>query len=176
VDDGDHERCAACRFDGSRYDDATLMAAIEQLGLQWRSRLSGAGSELRVRPTPSTWSAIEYAAHSRDITALHVYGVGQAFTEHEPVYPAVDGDALIEASAASYRDEDLDMVVDQLDREARRLGGLAADAGADAWDRGITIGEHRSTVRRMLEHALHDSLHHLDDVERGLHQLRARRA
>jgi len=25
----------------------------------------------------------------------------------------------------------------------------------------------------MLEHALHDSVHHLDDVERGLSQLRA---
>jgi hypothetical protein len=137
--------------------------------------LRARGSELRVRPAPSTRSAIEYAAHSRDITALHVYGVGRALAENEVVFPAVEGDALFEASAVSYRDEDPDVVVDQLDREARRLGGLAAEASADAWGRGITIGEHRSTVRRMLEHALHDSLHHLDDVERGLHQLRSPR-
>jgi hypothetical protein len=39
--------------------------------------------------------------------------------------------------------------------------------------RGLTIGDSRSDVRRLLEHALHDSLHHLEDVERGLSLLRA---
>jgi hypothetical protein len=37
----------------------------------------------------------------------------------------------------------------------------------------LTIGDSRSDVRRLLEHALHDSLHHLADVERGLAALRA---
>ena len=132
-----------------------------------------AAPELRVRPEPETWSAIEYAAHSRDITALHVFGVEQALTEDEPAYPAIEADALIETSAATYHDEDPDVVVVQLDREARRLGASAADAGAAGWSRGITIGDERSTVRRLLEHALHDSLHHLDDVNRGLQALRS---
>ena len=42
-----------------------------------------------------------------------------------------------------------------------------------AWSRGLTIGTDRSDVRRLLEHALHDSSHHLVDVERGLARLRA---
>jgi hypothetical protein len=169
----DHERCLACGFDGATYDDTSLTAAIERLGEGWRVLFRKAGRELRVRPEPRTWSAIEYAAHSRDITALHVFGVEKALTGTEPVLPAIEGDALIEASAASYGDEDPDAVVDQLDREAHRLARLAADAGADVWGRGITIGDNRSTVRRLLEHALHDSLHHLDDVERGLRELQS---
>jgi hypothetical protein len=40
------------------------------------------------------------------------------------------------------------------------------------WSRGLTIGDDRSDVRRLLEHALHDSQHHLADVERGLTTLR----
>jgi DinB superfamily len=170
----EHERCEACGFDGSVYDDVSLVASIDDLRSRWRRLLSEAGSELRIRPHPSTWSAIEYAAHSRDITALHVFGVEQALTEDEPIYPAIDGDALIEASAATYGEEDLDTVVDQLDLEVRRLRDVAANAAGDAWERGITVGDSRSTIRRLLEHALHDSLHHLDDVQRGLVTIRGR--
>lgn len=168
----DHECCEACGFDGSVYDRAALLAAVGALGPRWRALLAGAGNELRIRPEPGVWSAIEYAAHSRDITALHVYGVAQALAEDEPVYPAIDGDALIEATAAHYSGEDPDAVGDALDSEARRLARIAGEAPAGAWERGITIGDSRSTVRRMIEHALHDSLHHVDDVERGLSHLR----
>jgi hypothetical protein len=173
VSGGEHERCAACGFDGSIYDDVSLVETIVGLGPRWRALLTAAGPELRVRPAPGTWSAIEYAAHSRDVTALHAFGVEQALTVDEPVHPAIDADALIETVAAAYPDEDLEQVVTQLDREARRLGTAAADAGAADWRRGITIGDERSTVRRLLEHALHDSVHHLDDVERGLDALRS---
>jgi hypothetical protein len=166
----DHEYCPACGFDGSTFDDTALLAAINALGPRWRTLLAGAGPALRVRPAPDVWSALEYAGHSRDITALHVFGVEQALTENEPVFPAIDGDALIASAGSSYADEDPRAVVDRLDLEARRLARLAADA-PDEWERGLTIGDDRSTVRRLLEHALHDSMHHLDDVHRGLQDL-----
>ena len=172
VSDGEHERCAACGFDGSRYDDASLLASIGELGARWRALLSEAGPDLRTRPDADTWSAIEYAAHSRDIAALHAFGVGQALTEDEPAYPAIDGDALIATAAASYGDENAEAVVDQLDRETRGLRDVAADAGTALWWRGVTVGENRSSIRRLLEHALHDSSHHLRDVERGLATIR----
>ena len=171
--DSDHEHCDACGFDGSVYDDASLVAAIDGLPSRWRTLLFAAGPVLRIRPEPRTWSAIEYAAHSRDVTALHVFGVEQALTEDEPVFPAIDGDALIETSAATYGAEDVDDVVEQLDREVRRLRDVATKATGSAWERGITIGDSRSTIRRLLEHALHDSLHHIDDVQRGLVIIRA---
>lgn len=171
--DDEYVRCAACGFDGSTYDDAALVEAIRGLGPRWAALLAEAGELLRERPEPETWSAIEYAAHSRDITALHLFGVEQAIHENEPIFPEVDGDALIEASAVNYAAEDPDTVVAQLDHEARRLATVATDAGPPNWARGITIGSQRRTIRRLLEHALHDSLHHLDDVERGLRLLRS---
>jgi hypothetical protein len=169
----EHERCDACDFDGARYDDAALLAALRALGPRWRELIAGAGADLRVRPEPKVWSAIEYAAHSRDITALHVFGVEQALMGEEPVFPAIMGDKLIDQVAATYLDSDPQAVVDALDGEARRLAQVAADGGSDKWERGLTIGDDRSTVRRLLEHALHDSLHHVEDVERGFAYLRA---
>jgi hypothetical protein len=143
---------------------------LRSLHVRWRQQLGAAGSELRIRPEPNTWSAIEYAAHSRDITALHAYGVEQALTKDEPTFPPL-GDDLVEGAAAAYGEADPVDVVDALTLAAERLARLADDAGVDTWNRGLTIGDTRSDVRRLLEHALHDSRHHLDDVQRGLASL-----
>jgi hypothetical protein len=167
----EHEVCAACDFDGSRYDADELLVAIRALGPRWQAMLAGAGDDLRRRPAPETWSAIEYAAHSRDITALHVFGVEQALTRDEPAFPAIAGD-LADEAAADYNTEDTQSVLAALDASARKLASLAEDAGVGAWSRGLTIGAERSTVRRLLEHALHDSTHHLRDVEIGYASLR----
>jgi hypothetical protein len=169
----EHETCSACGFDGAEYDDAALLARLRALGPAWRAALEDAGDELRVRPAPGVWSAIEYAAHSRDITLLHVFGVEQALTHDEPVLPAVDP-GLADAAAGSYGSEDLADVVAALGAAADQLAARADDAGTGSWSRGLTLGDSRVEVRRLLEHALHDSTHHLDDVARGLAQLRAR--
>ena len=168
----EHEQCEACGFEGGRYDDDSLLAALRCLGERWRALITESGSALRQRPAPDVWSAIEYAAHSRDITALHAFGVEHALTVDEPSYPAIAADDLIDSAAATYANSDPDEVIDALDAQASRLAQLAGDAGTAAWSRGLTIGGARSNVRRLLEHALHDSLHHLDDVERGLTLLR----
>ena len=167
----DHERCDACGVDGGHYDDQSLLAALHALGPRWRTLLGGAGSELRERPAPEAWSAIEYAAHSRDVTALHAFGIEQALRLDEPSFPPIAGD-LVESASATYAGSDPGEVLDALDEHATALAALAGDAGSDTWSRGITIGGDRSDVRRLLEHALHDSLHHVDDVERGYLRLR----
>jgi hypothetical protein len=164
----EHEHCGACGFDGAGYGQASLLAALRALGPAWRTLIGSSGELLRARPGPEIWSAIEYAAHSRDVTALHAFGVEQALTNEEPTFPAIDGEELIHASSASYGDADPDQVVNALEAEATRMAQLADDAGSQAWTRGLTIGESRMDVRGLLEHALHDSMHHLDDVERGM--------
>ena len=109
------------------------------------------------------------AAHSRDITALHCFGVEQALTGDEPIYPPIAGDELIEAARDQLpRRVILIAIADAIDTEAAHLAEMAAAAPTEGWELGITIGTERTTVRRLLEHALHDSLHHVDDVTRGL--------
>jgi len=64
-------------------------------------------------------------------------------------------------------------VVAELVHETERLAAVADDAGPERWGCGLTVGGSRSDVRRMLEHALHDSSHHVLDVELGLARLRS---
>lgn len=170
----EHERCATCGFNGSRYSDQELLAAVRGLGPSWKVLLGEIGTDLRARPGPELWSAIEYAAHSRDITALHVFGVQQALSQEEPSYPPIDGDELIETAAATYEDADPDEVGNELADRAAELADLAAEAGPASWTRGLTIGDERTDVRRLIEHALHDSMHHVRDVQRGLLLIRKR--
>ena len=170
----DHEQCEACKFDGADYDPAQLVDAIRNLGPQWIRLLLDAGDELRQRPAPETWSALEYAAHSRDVTALHVFGVEQALTIDEPTFPEIDGDDLVQSAAPGYAALDAVVVGRELGIQAGKLADLAQESGPTSWSRGITIGDSRSDVRRLLEHALHDSHHHLVDVEDGLATLKAR--
>jgi hypothetical protein len=169
----EHEHCDACGFDGGDLDDSSLLESLRALGPRWRALIADSGTELRTRPEPEVWSALEYAAHSRDITALHAFGVEQALTIDEPVFPSIEADELIDAAATAYAAANPEAVVDELGEQANKLAQLAADAGTAEWTRGLTIGNDRSDVRRLLEHALHDSTHHLDDVERGLAALRS---
>lgn len=168
----EQEHCEACGFDGGQYNDVSLLEGLRALGPRWRLLLESAGSLLKVRPEPAVWSSLEYAAHSRDITALHVFGVQQALTLDEPSFPAIDAEDLIESAVAGYSDAEPAPVVDALEAHADRLAQLAEAGGPAAWTRGLVIGNDRSDVRRLVEHALHDSLHHVDDVERGFARLR----
>jgi hypothetical protein len=169
----DHESCVACEFDGSLFDADQLLVAIRALGLEWSTLLLDAGDDLRVRPAPETWSAIEYAAHSRDITALHVFGVDQALKRDEPVLPEIAADELIAEASTTYATADPALVASELGDQTRLLADLAEAAGTASWGRGITIGSSRRDVRSLLEHALHDSHHHLVDVGSGLSVLRS---
>jgi S-DNA-T family DNA segregation ATPase FtsK/SpoIIIE len=168
-----HEQCDACSFDGAAFSDSQLLDALRALGDRWHTLLASAGGHLRTRPAPATWSAIEYAVHSRDVTRLHAYGVEQALTVDEPRFAPI-GDDVINDAVSTAGSADPVEVCDELSAAARRLAQLADDAGVDRWNRGLTVGDARSDVRRLLEHALHDSHHHLDDVERGLATLAAR--
>ena len=169
----EHEKCLACQFDGTELAGSSVLGALRGLGPRWAALLNDAGDELRVRPTPVTWSAIEYAAHSRDITALHRWAVDEALTGSELVLPAIAADGLIDSASDDYRGTDPTAVTDALQSAAVAMADAAGTAGEATWDRGMTIGDSRSSVRRLLEHALHDSSHHLVDVSNGLAALRS---
>jgi hypothetical protein len=95
-------------------------------------------------------------------------------TVDEPTFPEIAGAELVQSASASYAAQDPGVVGRELAVHAGKLADLAQESGPTSWSRGLTIGVSRSDVRRLLEHALHDSHHHLVDVENGLAILRAR--
>jgi hypothetical protein len=101
----EHERCEQCGFDGQAYTDDALLTALGELGPRWRALLATAGDHLRTRPAPPVWSALEYAAHSRDVTAVHGMGVEYALSVDEPHVDEIPESAMAEA-ATTYADAD----------------------------------------------------------------------
>jgi len=95
-------------------------------------------------------------------------------TIDEPRFPEIAGAELVERASASYASQDPGVIGVELEDQTRKLADLAQASGPASWSRGITIGGSRSDVRFLLEHALHDSHHHLVDVKNGLAILRAR--
>ena len=80
----------------------------------------------------------------------------------------------VERASESYASEDPIVVGTELEDQTQKLADLAEASGPASWSRGITVGDSHTSVRFLLEHALHDSHHHLVDVENGLAGLRAR--
>ena len=168
-----YEQCENCGFDASLLSDEELLSALDNLGPAWREHLVDAASHLRTRPAPQVWSAVEYAAHSRDITALHLFGVREALTGREMDFGELPSDELMTETARPYNDLTVEEILTTLSSDAVSMAGIARDAGVGTWENGLRVGGQRQTVRQLLAHALHDSRHHLVDIERNLVLLRA---
>ena len=142
--------------------------AARALAPIWRTTAEGIdASLLAARPAEGVWSALEYAAHSRDVTAMMSYAVTRALEEENPDFgpPPDAGDPVVPDSLA--------VAIAQLDKQVAKLNGTANRMGADGWARPFTVGDEVLDVRWAIAHAVHDATHHLRDVGRGLHALGA---
>ena len=119
------------------------------------------------RPSAETWSAIEYAAHSRDVTEamgrlLHFTLTSDDRRLRPPPEPPEP------APAAS-----LTETIAELDHNVSRLHGRALELGDEQWARTVVVGDDEVDVSWIVGHAVHDATHHLRDVGRGLAALGA---
>ena len=84
-----NETCAACGFVASEYSRDDLLGTLRALAPIWRTMTEGVDpSVLATRPADGVWSALEYAAHSRDVTAMMSYAVTRALEEDDPDFGA----------------------------------------------------------------------------------------
>jgi hypothetical protein len=172
-------RCEECGFDYEGLSPADIPAAIRSFPKRYRAPLSrflpgeDGDSLVRQRPAPDTWSALEYAAHVRDVFAWYDGWINQCLTEHRP---ALEGPGRDEAAELRrYNEDDPVAVADALGANAERLAASVEAVPEDGWDRvGLRRDEERSvlfTARR----AVHEGSHHLLDIGRGLRAVRDQR-
>ena len=172
-------RCDECGF---VYEDLVadaLPAAIRSFAKRYRAPLTrflpgeDGDSLVRQRPAPDTWSALEYAAHVRDVFASYDGWIHQCLEEDRPVLQGPTPDDL--AVERRYRVDDPAAVAEALAANAERLAATVEAVPTDGWERvGIRRDEERSvlfTARR----AVHEGSHHLLDVGRGLRAVRDQR-
>ena len=172
-------RCEECGFDYDAIDPAEIPVSLRSFAKRYRAPLSrflpgeDGDSVVRQRPAPEVWSALEYAAHVRDVFANYDRWIGQCLTEDGPALEGPGPDEL--AATGRYNEEDPAVVADAVGANAERLAATVEAVPGDGWDRaGVRRGEERS-VLLMARRAVHEGSHHLLDIGRGLRAVREQR-
>jgi hypothetical protein len=166
------ERCEGCGF---VYDDAPEMAtaaatAIRRLAADTAAELLGADVDrVRRRPGPSSWSALEYVCHMRDVLLVQRERVLRARREDGAANPPMGRDERVEHDG--YAAQDPQDVARQLGDAAALFAGVLDRLDAPAWQRTLVYNyPERATrsLRWVAVHTVHEIEHHLADVRAAL--------
>ena len=154
--------CPECGFDSRGPQRSELATLTTQVGRRWADTLATA-PEPRTRPTPTTWSPLEYGCHVRDVFALACERLRLMLAEDSPRFANWDQDAT--AIDDDYAGQDPALVAAQLAEEADAFATLVGSVPDDAWQRGGLRGDGAVfTVESFTRYLLHDPIHHLTDV------------
>jgi DinB superfamily len=155
------ERCPECGFESSSLVCADIGAMLRVNAAAWRDVLRR--SDVRDRPSPTTWSALEYACHVRDVYALYDERLRLMLTEDDPLYPNWDQDST--AVADRYREQDPALVADEIIAAAAKVAARFDLVHDEQWQRTGRRSDGASfTVEAFARYFTHDWIHHLWDV------------
>jgi len=149
-------------------EDACVV--IGGFGEAYRARLarftnSPNSAVVRERTSPEVWSALEYAAHVRDVITFYAERIGRVLREERPHMTAVDFSSLPER--LGYLDDDPSDVLDAISNSAASVEHELRRLTPEQWSRiGIgSAGDERSTLV-LARRLAHDGHHHILDLDR----------
>ena len=153
--------CPQCGFDASSFPAAAVPARIRADLPAWEARLAQA--DARMRPDETTWSALEYGAHVRDVFRLFRVRLDLMLTEDDPLFANWDQDAT--ALADRYDLQDPAVVARELGEAGEALAAAFERVDGAEWERPGRRGDGaRFTVESFAQYFIHDPVHHLWDV------------
>ena len=159
----DSEQCDECGFNGEEWSDAAAISAIAALPARFAGAVAGLGSDdLLRRPVDGQWSIAEYADHVREVLFGMRFLLDSAVTQ-----PGTDLGASPSSSfEPKPRHIDVDAALVGIEREVTSLLESFSELSPNERNSmvmldGINVGPHW-----IVRHAVHDSTHHLYDIER----------
>jgi hypothetical protein len=153
--------CAECGFSAADLDYDAIPELVRQNAAAWPAVL--ARPDVAVRPDEGTWSALEYAAHVRDVFRIFRTRLNLILSEDDPLFANWDQDAT--AAAERYNDQDPRVVAAELAEAAASVADAFAAVPPAVRDRtGRRSDGARFTVTTLAQYFLHDPIHHLHDV------------
>lgn len=156
--------CPECGYDGSTVAFRDVPGIIDANTTAWPEVLDR--PDVRRRPDDHTWSALEYAAHVRDVHRTMTERLARMLAEDAPTFPNWDQDAT--AVTDRYGEQDPETVLRELGEAAHRAARAFDEVPADRLGRtGLRSDGSAFTVETLATYYAHDPVHHLWDVRRS---------
>jgi hypothetical protein len=160
--------CTDCGYAYAALPRTALAPAITLGAAQHAARLRG-GGQPRGRRAPEVWSPLEYACHVRDVLVVQRERIGSTQTGRQPEFAPMDRDRRVVEDA--YDEQDPATVAGELEAAAAALAAVLTDLDDAGWARTGVYNYPATAVRDVdwiTRHTLHELVHHLMDVDRGL--------
>jgi len=162
--------CPQCGFVGESFDAHDAPSTIQHNARRWAELL--ASPMVRERPNDSTWSALEYACHVRDVYRLYLYRLDLMRDQDGPRFANWDQDET--AITDRYDLQDPVEVAGELAVAADLLAHAFASVRDDEWQRtGFRSDGAAFTIDSFTRYMVHDPVHHVYDAEQGYAALSA---
>lgn len=154
--------CPECSFDAAAVTPSTVPGSIDSMLPRWRAVLRR--PDAAVRPNDSTWSALEYACHVRDVFSLFDQRLNLMLDSDQARFDNWDQDRT--AVDKDYANADPAVVSAELAAEGKQAAASFAGVRQADWGRtGLRSNGSEFTVLTLSRYFLHDVVHHLHDVD-----------
>jgi len=174
-----HEICDECGFHGGTLDLSATVARIRALPDRWSEVMSQDEEQLRARPEPDTWCAVEYAQHVINAIASIEWGARIFAAGRSPDWDELSEDSLpgvFEHDTHDCSRFDIADTLESLRAVATSMADFAESLTAEEQDVVAVYAEGWViNTTAVLRHALHDAEHHLLDIRRGIARPQLRR-
>lgn len=159
--------CPDCGFDfdGS---PATLQDSLRSAHRRFIEAIAGAtDTDRRRRPSPGVWSALEYAAHTRDVVGFYGDRIRRTLRDDGPRLDSPNWET--ETDTRQYHLESTDDVLNGIGVSCEELADLLLTLSDEDWHRAAvgSTGEHRD-IFMFAKGAAHETEHHCMDARNSL--------
>jgi hypothetical protein len=157
------EQCDECGFNGEGWSDVGAQTALDDLPPRFANAVAGlTPDELFRRPVDGQWSIAEYADHVREV----LYGM-RFLLDTAVAQPGTDlGESPSTRLQPEPRPVDIDLALAGIEREANLLRYSLSELTASEWQSKVMLDGDWVDPHWIARHAVHDSTHHLLDIER----------
>jgi hypothetical protein len=156
------EKCDECGFNGEEWSDAAAISAIAGLPARFANAVAGLSSdELLERPVDGQWSIAEYADHVREVLFGMRFLLDMAIAQ-----PGTDlGASPSSPFQPEPRQIDTRAALVGIEREVTSLLESYSELSPNEWHSIVTLDGISVDPCWIVRHAVHDSTHHLVDIE-----------
>lgn len=155
--------CPECGLAAATVGAEDVPAAILDVAARFRVALGR--PDATVRPSPSTWSTVEYARHVADVCAVMAERLQRILDSGGDGAEFANWDQDATAEEDQYWASDPGATADLLDERAQAAAAAFARPSAEQWGwTGTRSNGSRFTASSLGQYFVHDIVHHVWDV------------